>query len=877
MNGANLTRLILTVLALIWAIASINPLSNTPYEDHLLERVTARYDDQGATVLSRDENFAEFEALLDRARARVAAAAASDESSTSTVYLALRQITAEEGIDLGQYFGDLRIRDIANLQRRNEIVLNSLLKSSKAALQPGLDLAGGVSITFEVPVESLSGSSLIRSEEMRDARAVMLRRIDSLGVAEPIVRLKGENQIEVQMPGFDGAANPNLVEEIGAPALLEFKIVNMEQRPFPGATPPLGFEVSILENEDSATGQVIEEPLYLRRIPVMKGDSIDEARAVMNEVGAWRVLISFTSEGAQKFAEVTEQIARSGTAQAPGRLAIVLDGQLISAPTVRERIGGGNAEISGSFSQREASNLANALNNPLAVPLIPAEIYQVEATFAKEAQSASFRAALYAGLFVGVFMIFWYGVAGIVSMVTVVANILLVLGTLSMLGATITLPGIAALVLTVGMAVDANILIFERIREELKAGKSIGHAVTDGYGKAFSTIIDANVTTLITATILIIFGTGPVKGFGVTLSAGIVATVFTSLVMSRWLIDGGVLLGVIKRLPARFNFLDRSAIPFMNFAPRAFAASWAIVAIGILAVILHWGTIFGIDFRGGDEVTVAYQQPISVQEVATVAEARDFGEVNTISQVPLGAEQEFLTIQTESGRGADFFLALKETYPEAGLEQIGLTQIGASVGDEVRSSAVKAIGLSLLAMLFYIAVRFEFGYGLGALVATVHDVLLTVGMFVALGEFFNIGSGQFTAPMIAAVLMVMGYSINDTIVVFDRIREELELNPGTSLKKIIHLSINRVLSRTVLTSLTTLFASFSLYLFGAGVIVDFALVFLLGILTGTFSSIFIASPIFFRYHKGDRKSVEKGEILPSYDWTSEANPNEKKA
>lgn len=875
MNGANLTRLILTLIGIAWAISAITPVKDTPLETYLTERVTARVDVEGNETLSKSENEAEFATLLNRAQARVDASKAANDDRTPTLYVGLRQIVNEEGIDLADYFADLRIRDIANLRKRNEIVLTALLKESKGSLQPGLDLAGGVSVTFEVPMDELADSDFVRNEQMKDARSVILDRIDGLGVAEPVVRIKGENQIEVQIPGVDAEANPEILEVVGAPALLEFKLVNMQQRPTPGAAPPLGYEDSVLEREDNETGQMREEHLYLKRIPVMKGDAIAEARAIVNEVGAYKVIIQFTDEGSKKFAEVTDQIARSGSQNNPGRLAIVLDGKLVSAPTVRERIGGGSAEITGNFTQREAFNLANALSNPLSVPLEPTETYEVEATFAKESQSASQRAAIYGGAFVGVFMIAWYGLAGVISMLTVTVNILLVLGALAMLGATITLPGIAALVLTVGMAVDANILILERIREELKAGKNMAHAVTEGYSKAFSTIVDANVTTLITSVILIYFGTGPVKGFGVTLSAGIVATVFTALIMSRWMMDGAVALKLIKTLPSRFSFMDRSAIPFMNFAMRAFAASWAVVGIGLIAVWAHWGTIFGIDFLGGDEVTVEFSRQLSQEEVQAAADSGDFGEVNTIYQVPLGATTEFLTIQTEADKGEAFFAHLQETYPDAGLEEIGLTKIGASVGKEVRDSAFLAIGFSLLAILFYIAVRFEFGYGFGALVATIHDVLMTVGMYVALGEFLGLGSGQFTAPMIAAVLMVMGYSINDTIVVFDRIREELTLNPGMNLKKIIHLSINRTLSRTLLTSLTTLFASLALYIFGAGVIVDFALVFLLGILTGTFSSIFIASPIFYRYHKGDRKSVERGEILPSYDWTSDGN--EKKA
>jgi SecD/SecF fusion protein len=246
--------------------------------------------------------------------------------------------------------------------------------------------------------------------------------------------------------------------------------------------------------------------------------------------------------------------------------------------------------------------------------------------------------------------------------------------------------------------------------------------------------------------------------------------------------------------------------------------------------------------------------------------------VNVFFQTPLGADAPIMVVQTEPGKGEQLFGVLDAAYPDAELTNAGFTQIGSAVGSEVTRSAIISLLVALFGILLYIALRFEFGYGLGAVVATLHDMLMTVGLFIILGEFFAIGSGQFTAPMIAAILMTVGYSINDTIVVFDRIREELELNPGMNLMKVVHKSINLVLNRTVLTSLTTLFASFALFIFGAGVIKDFALVFLIGILTGTFSSVFIASPVFYWYHKGDRKSVEKGEILPSYDWTSEKKP-----
>ena len=876
MNGTNLFRLIVTILVTAWAVTELVPPTSTPFEEYIRSHVTPA--GTGESDLTEEEALAEFNALLDRAQERVDEAAGDATSPYATLYTALIKISGDESIDLSQYFGDIRLQDIRNLKKRNRILMAELLRRSKGEISLGLDLNGGVAITFEINEASLSDDMFFRQRQLEDARQVILERVDGLGVAEPVVRVKGDNLIEVQMPGINTQDNPNIADTIGAPALLEFKLVHRSQQPMPGADPPIGYEVRTQEFEDPETGEVREEPVYVKIIPIMTGEIISEANPQITQTGGYEVTMEFTSEGRRQFAEATGQIAAENTQTQIGRLAIVLDGKLVSSPTVRERINSDSARITGSFTQREAFELANALNNPLAVELEVAEMYEVGPTLAKDARNASIRAGIYGGLLVVVFMVIYYGIAGLVAMLTVLLNLLLVIGALASFGATITLPGVAALVLTIGMAVDASILIFERIREELKLGKSLYNAVVAGYEKAFSTIIDANVTTLITALILVWLGTGPVRGFGITLSAGILATVFCSLITSRFLLEGIVKLGVLKN-PFRLQLFQNTNFSFLNYARRAFIASWALVIVGVISFIMHFDQAFGIDFTGGDEVTVSYESRLTSQEVDAVAseagyineagEEMPFGEVNIFFQTPLGAEQEIMVVQTEPEKGEEFFAALMAAYPEAGLEEIGLTQIGSAVGDEVTRSAFLSILVALFAILLYIALRFEIGYGLGAVVATIHDMLMTVGIYITLGEFLGLGSGQFSGPMIAAILMTVGYSINDTIVVFDRVREELDLNPGMNLRKVIHQSINRVLNRTVLTSLTTLLASLMLFIFGAGVIKDFALVFMIGILTGTFSSIFIASPVFFWYHKGDRKSVEKGELLPSYDWTAE--------
>lgn len=882
MTGTNLFRLIVTLLLAAWAATELYPPTGTDFEQYLMQHVSAGRGDDDTT---KKQNLEAFEELVDRAKEKVEEAEGDATSPYATLYTALLQIAEDEAIDLATYYQDIPLRDIKNLEKKNEILMAELLRRSKGEISLGLDLNGGVAITFEIDEESLSDQMFLREQQLEDARLVILDRVDGLGVAEPIVRVKGDNLIEVQMPGINSEDNPNIADTIGAPALLEFKLVHRTETPGPDSEPPVGYERKVQEIEDRETGEVREDALYVKRIPVMTGEIIEEARPQVTQTGGYEVTMDFTAEGRRQFADVTEQIAEENTEFGVGRLAIVLDGKLVSSPTVRERINSNSARITGNFTQREAFELSNALNNPLAVEMEVAEMYEVGPTLAEDARNASIRAGIFGGALVIVFMVIYYGIAGLVAMLTVCLNLFLVIGALASFGATITLPGVAALVLTIGMAVDANILIFERIREELKAGKSVFNAVVSGFDKAFSTIVDANVTTLITALILVWLGTGPVKGFGITLSAGILATVFCSLVANRFLLETMVRSGFMNK-PFRLQLFRNTNFSFLNYARPAFITSWTVVLIGALSFAFHIDEAFGIDFTGGDQVNIAYEQRLSTEQVQQVAEnsvtmeegaEEIFGEVNMFFQTPLGAEQEVMVVQTEPDKGQAFYEALNKAYPDAGLQNIGFTQIGSAVGDEVTRSAILSILVALVGILLYVAIRFEFGYGTGAVMATVHDMLMTIGIFVTLGEIFGIGSGQFSAPMIAAILMTVGYSINDTIVVFDRVREELELNQGMNLRKVIHLSINRVLNRTVLTSITTLLASLMLFLFGAGVIKDFALVFLIGILTGTFSSIFIASPVFYWYHKGDRKSVEKGEILPSYDWTTEKKPETSKA
>ena len=848
MNGSTLWKLVLSALVVFVAVLYLIPYEDTPYKEYILEEC------------NQDQAFID---LVNEAET------AYQNDQAYSLYAGLKNIALERDIDLSQYFPHLKLESsLRNTERRNEVLLNELLKRSKARLQPGLDLKGGVVLVYELGLDP-DATAYQREGDLSKAIDILSDRIKSLDITEPVVRTTGNNRIEIQLPGVSTTQNPEIAEFISKPARLEFKQVHRTQRPSGpnDQNAPIGYEVKSLDQEDN-TGAIQTSYYYVKRIPDMKGDAIDVSRPSIAEFGGFEILMDFTTEGGKQFAQLTREIAEGNReTNSIGLLAITLDGELLTAPSVREEIAGGSARITGQFTQREAEQISNGLNNPLDVPLEVAEMYEVGPTMAEESVNSGKQAFIIGAAAVVLFMLVYYMVAGVVALLSVAFNLVIVLGTLSSLGATITLPGVAALVLTVGMAVDANILIYERIREELRAGKTLKNSLLGGFDKAFSTIVDANVTTLITSFILIWLGKGPVEGFGVTLAVGIGATMFGALIIARVLLDLLINTEIVKRMLTVSLFKEKTSIEFLNYRKYAFVTSWLIVAIGIGMAIYKGDAIYGVDFTGGDEISLHYDKELSIAEVNAVAGELGIGEVGVTIQTPIGANSDpVLKIATPFEQGDALWTALEKAYPDNGLTLLGTNQIGPTVGKEIQLNAFLSIGAALVCILLYVALRFEVGFGVGAVVATVHDLFMTVGIFVLFGN-------QFSAPMVAALLMIVGYSLNDTIVVFDRIREELDLNPGLKLNQVVNLSINRTLSRTVLTSLTTLLVTVSLLIFGTGVIRDFAFTFVVGILTGTFSSIFIASPVFYWWHKGDRRHVEsQADVLPKYEWEAGSKP-----
>jgi SecD/SecF fusion protein len=841
----NLWKIVTSLLVLGWGIFALLPYKDIPFAQFARENAKA--------------NPAEFNKLLDQATARTRSGAAPSD------YIALKQVADAQRVDLSQFFPQYNLEEsLKNVTKRNDILLKYMLDKSKARLQLGLDLRGGVGFTLEADLGSKTGgldSETADKEKLSKAIEIISARINSIGVAEPLIREVGKNRIEVQLPGINTKDNPDVLDEVKKPARLDFRMVDTDVSPETahGEIPP-GYEAKTYDQE-LPDGSDRSEEFFVKRIPEMTGEMIAYSTAQHDTYGKPYILMRFTPAGRKRFAEVTRDIAASGERSGrPGLLAIVLDGTLYSVPTVKEEIDSENAEITGSFTDREALNLANVLNNPLDLPLVVKSQYEVGPSLAEDAITSGFRASWIGLVLVAAFMVTFYTTGGVVAVITLFVNLIVILGVMAYLGATMTLPGLAGIVLTIGMAVDANILIFERMREELHDGKSLKTANQTGFSKALMTIIDAHIVQLIICAIMIWLGTGAIRGFGVTLAIGVLSTMFSVLVTAHLIMELLIDSNILKKITMN-HILKAIHFDYIRFGLPAFIGSWTIVLLGLVVCLYQGNRVFGIDFSGGDVVTVSYKQHLDVGSIRHVADAAQVGDINVNYESALGGGGEQLKIETPEGKSPALLSALQQAYPAAGLTMVGEEHVGASIGREILANAALAIGVSMVVILLYIAFRFEFGFGVGAMVSILHDICMVIGIFVLTGH-------KFSAPMVAAILCIAGYSINETVVVFDRIREELKLNPSGSLRDVINTAINKVFARTIMTSSTTFLAALALYLFGSGVLRDISFTFLVGIVTSTFSAIFQASQVFYWWHKGDRKHVEAhSDVAPKYEWT----------
>jgi SecD/SecF fusion protein len=607
-------------------------------------------------------------------------------------------------------------------------------------------------------------------------------------------------------------------------------------------------EAYIEKTINRETGRLESRPILLKKKVMLTGDAVKNAAVRIGDYNEPYVGVDFNYRGAQEFARITGENVKK-------RMAIILDGVVRSAPVIQERIGGGKAQITGSYTSEEAHDLAIVLR----AGALPATVKIVQnITVGPTLGADSIRQGLISGilgtLLVVAFMIFYYRFSGVVANYALVLNVIMLLGCLSLLNATLTLPGIAGIILSIGMAVDSNVLIYERMREEFAAGKPIKAGIDGGYDKAFWTIIDSHVTTLITAMVLFLFGTGPIKGFAVTLSLGVTLNLFTALFGTRVVYDWLILKRWLKGL-SFYELFKQPNLDFIGKRHIAFIVSGALSILGLIAFVQYsrgHGNL-GVEFSGGAMVQLSAAQPYAVSDVRDALNKEGWGHAE-IQPVAGGRELMVKLKKSEAsvGQMSDHLAALlNKSFPQNKFAVIGTSEIGASISKDLRNTAILAIALSMLGIILYIAWRFEFIFGVGATLATLHDVLAVLGVFWLLGL-------EISLLVVTALLTLAGYSLTDTVVVFDRIRENLSRRRG-KLGDIINLSVNEVLSRTIVTSSTVFLVVVALFFFGGVVLRDFALAMILGVMVGTYSSVFVASPVVYAWRKEAKRVVVKRE------------------
>jgi SecD/SecF fusion protein len=693
----------------------------------------------------------------------------------------------------------------------------------KIKIKPGLDLKGGTQFLLELAGEA-DRSAVDQAVE------VIRKRVDTVGVAEPVIQPVGDKRIIVQIPGVSEADKASYRRQLEKVAKLEFALVHPESDAIvekaQGKTPEVSFDYQVLKLRDRGTGgAVVETPIVVKRRPEMSGKNVASAFRSVDQLGRPVVIIEFNAEGRDKFGKLTEQnIGR--------QMAVVLDGEVYSAPVIRTAIYG-SCEISGgNMSITEAEELASVLKNPLENPVAIVDERGVDPSLGASSVRSGFTAGWVSLVVVSLFVLAYYRWLGVVAVGALLINMLVLLGLLAQFGFTLTLPGLAGLILTIGMSVDANVLVYERIREELNRHRSALETVASGFKHAFSSILDANVTTVIAAAILFWQGSGPVQGFAIALCLGIASTLFAALIASRtgaeWLAEKGG-----KAKLHMMQIVGETAIPFLKLKWPAIAISIALTLICAAAALVRGPGALGVDFTGGDLVTLRFQEKIDDGRIRS--SLGNLAEVAQYQRSPVG-QDEILSLRTAFGNGEPAVAKLQQEFPSAGFQQIQLDKVAPVVGEELKNKAFLALVLGMIGIFLYTTWRFEAAFAVGATVAILHDVLLSLGIFVLLGR-------ELSLPMVGAVLAVAGYSINDTIVIFDRIRETFRGGLHGNREAAMNQAINQTLSRTLLTSGTTFLAVLVLFLIGGRVINDFALILLIGIVVGTYSSIFIASPI----------------------------------
>jgi SecD/SecF fusion protein len=811
MNRSHLWKFLLIVFVVGWSVTSMWPPNSRPLIDVFQENI-GRRDAVYTNVMTR---FAELQQANPRREFRN-----------------LREAIGTN--DLSRHFEI----DVRNERDPATALLHALQKKAAGKIKLGLDLQGGSSFLIELQTGKLATNSSA-SDALASAVEVIRRRVDSVGVAEPLIQPVGENRILVQMPGASEDAMQEAREKLQRAAFLEFRMVHEESpRLVQERLIPPGFEIKReSRTAPDGTKQVIEVLVSKERVANLTGRNVKSAHVIRGDLNDPQIAFSFDGDGTVAFAKITtENIGK--------QMAILLDGELYSAPVIRSPITEGRGVISGgSMTYDEAKMIADILQNPLEAPATIVSEDQVDPSLGKDTIASGVRATIYGTLAVAAFMTIYYFFGGLVANFALALNIVISVGIMCMFGTTLTLPGIAGLLLSIGMAVDANVLIFERIREELAKGKSLRGALSAGYNRAFGTILDSHVTTLISSLILWWLGTGTIKGFGVTLTIGVAASLFTAVVVTRLIFEVLLGLGWMKTMPM-LNLVKVGNVDFIKAAKPAVIVSCAIIVAGMAYVGFRGKSMVGFEFLGGDNLTIEFAKKVDQGELEKTLQPA-VGEALIQYQRQVTGVGERLRVTVGFGNTEKVMTALTTKFPDAGFKMVGAERVGPTMGEEILKSAVIALLLSVFGILVYVSLRYQVSFAIAAIVAVLHDVLITVGIYALAGREFN-------STMLAALLTIIGYSINDKIVILDRIREDLNLGVRGSFREVINVALNQTLGRTLITGGSVILATLSLLIFGGPGINDFAFTFLVGILTGTYSSIYVATLVVLSWHKGQR-------------------------
>ncbi len=681
----------------------------------------------------------------------------------------------------------------------------------------GLDLLGGMQLVLKVDTSRLTAKAA--EDAALRAMEIVRNRIDQFGVSEPSIQQQGADRILLQLPGVTD--RERALELIGRTALLEFKLVSDDEAKLKEAREgktPEGYRLYKAENE----GELLLEDKAL-----LTGKDISDAQVNFeSQYNEPAVSLTLNPEGAKIFSDLTG-------AQVGRRLAIVLDDKVQSAPVINERIPSGKAQISGRFSIEQANDLSIVLRaGALPAPLIVEEERSVGPSLGKDSVQQGIRATLWGFMAVVAFMALYYLFAGVIANVALFLNILITLAALSYFHATLTLPGIAGIVLTIGMAVDTNVLIFERIREERQLNKPMAASLAAGYKKAFVTILDSNLTTLITAIILYYIGTGPVRGFALTLAVGIVASMFTGITVTHTLFDLMLAKGGLKDLKMLQFLRQTPKLNYLKVRKFCYALSLVVILVGTTAFVRRGPGMFGVDFSGGSMQEYRFKKPTAIEQLRKSLTEIGYGTA-TIQKV---GETNQIIVRSPLNSEKPIAEKIKKDFADNPYEVLRIENVGPVVGKELKTKALWAFIFSLLAIWVYVVYRFDFRYAFGAILSLFHDGLVAVGFVALTGREMSI-------TVLAAVLTILGYSINDTIVIFDRIRERRRSGIKETFEEAINNSVNLTMSRTILTSFTVLMVVVALYFLGGEVINDFAFTMLVGLVSGTYSTVYIAAPV----------------------------------